>query len=86
MSLFYCLRKVTRRVGIRICCRFDCRGIGVIFPVGVTDFPVVDTGSGSHPPSYPVGTGAVKLTTNTCLVKVKISLFQAVEAHRVARG
>jgi hypothetical protein len=35
------------------------RGIGVRFPAGVIDFSlihIVQTGSGAHPPSYPVGT------------------------------
>jgi hypothetical protein len=45
-------------VGIATCYGLDDRGVGVRFPVGTVFFPlhVVQTGFGTHPASYPVGT------------------------------
>jgi hypothetical protein len=49
----------------------DDRVIGVRSPAGAKDFSsilCVQTGSGAHPASYPMGTGGVTLTTHPHLV------------------
>jgi hypothetical protein len=47
-------------VGIATAYGLDDRGVGVRVPVGVKNFSlvyIVQTGSGAHPTSYPMGTG-----------------------------
>jgi hypothetical protein len=46
-------------VGITTCYGLDDQRIGVRVPVGsrIFSFHVIQTGSGVHPTSYPVGTG-----------------------------
>jgi hypothetical protein len=53
-----------RSVGTVTGYRLDDRMIGVRFPVGPGNFSLrhrVQTGSGVHPASYPMGTGALSL-------------------------
>jgi hypothetical protein len=46
-------------VGIATGYELDDRGVGVLVPAGSRIFtsPIVQTGSGVHPTSYPMGTG-----------------------------
>jgi hypothetical protein len=48
-------------VGIATGYGLDGRGVGVRVPVGsiIFFFHVVQTGSGTHPASYPMGTGVI---------------------------
>jgi hypothetical protein len=57
----YCTRLESRdsSVGIATVYGLDDRGVGVRVPVGsrISLLHVVQTGSGAHPASYPMGTG-----------------------------
>jgi hypothetical protein len=55
-----CCESRDSAVGIATCYGLDDRGVGVRVPVGAKIFSllqVVQTGSGVHPTSYPMGTG-----------------------------